>query len=112
MNFSGLSRSAKLLILLWVVVPLFGSGEADRPALRELRRGAADLLEQAGRAGASREDVIRLRKEAAQRLEALGREPETAASAAVLPAELRAELRRAASELAAAPPPGDSRFDP
>jgi hypothetical protein len=122
MNFSALSRGAKLLVLLWVAVPLFGSGTApqassapaggsDRPSLRELRRGAADLLEQAGRSGASREDVIRLRKEAAERLDALGREPETGGSNAVLPAELRAELRRVGKELSGAPP-ADGSFDP
>ena len=120
---SGLS-TPRPFILLCVGVSLLASGASpqtpsavpaagsDRPALRELRRAAADLLEQAGRSGASRDAVLRLRKEAAERLEALGREPEPAGSAALLPAELRAELRGAGKELAAAPPTGESRLDP
>jgi hypothetical protein len=120
-------RRPKSLFFLCVGVSLLASGAAPQPPqsgagagserarLLAARREAAALLEQAGRAEAARDEVLRARKEAAERLESLGREPEAPAAAGeatAMPPELRAELRRAASDLAASLPPGQSRFDP
>jgi hypothetical protein len=77
----------------------------------QLRREAADRVEQAGRSDVSREDALRARQEAAERLSALGREPEAGGGASPLAPELRAELRRAAQDLAA-PPAADRASTP
>jgi len=82
----------------------------DRAKLLQLRREAADRVERAGRSDVSPEDALRARQEAAERLSALGREPEPGGAASPLAPELRAELRRAAQDLAA-PPASGSRFD-
>jgi enediyne biosynthesis protein E4 len=82
----------------------------DRAKLLQLRHEAVDRVEQAGRSDVSREDALRARQEAAERLSALGREPEAGGAGSPLTPELRAELRRAAQDLAA-PPPSGSRFD-
>ena len=82
----------------------------DRAKLLQLRREAADRVEKAGRSDVSPEDALRARQEAAERLSVLGREPEAAGAGSPLASELRAELRRAAQDLAA-PPASGSRFD-
>lgn len=95
----------------------------DRPRLLRLQREALGLLRQAQARDAPADDVRRALAEAAQRLDALGADqaPRTASATGttnpLLPAELRAELRRAGRELAdvarktTAPAPGDRRID-
>jgi enediyne biosynthesis protein E4 len=87
---------------------LMATATPDR--LLELQREAKDLLEQAARAGGAPEERRRLLGEAARRIEALGAETDTA----LLPATLRAELRRTAGELRGTPQPRPEetwRFD-
>jgi hypothetical protein len=77
---------------------------ADRARLLGLHRDAVRLLQRAARADIPANDVRHALLDAVQRLEALGAEPELRASETaetpVLPPQLRAELRRAARDLA------------
>ena len=85
--------------------PSASSQSSDRTRFPALQREAVGLLKAAAQSDASAEDVRRALLDAAQRLEALGAEPDPkAASDATNPsplaAELRAELRRAATDVA------------
>jgi enediyne biosynthesis protein E4 len=79
---------------------------ADRARLLDLQRQAVSLLKQAGRADAPGDDARRAALDASRRLEALGAEPDhnpaaDATAHPLLAPALRADLRRAAVELAA-----------
>jgi enediyne biosynthesis protein E4 len=127
-----LTRSRVLLVALPPVLLCLCAGRAatretqgaagttgGSARLLELQREAVDLLKQAGRDGVPREEVLQALRDAGRRLEALGAEPDpepppasTGATAPLLGSELRAELRRAASELrAAAQPQSKGRFE-
>ena len=67
---------------------------AERARLLEIRREAVGLVERAAHAGTSAPERGQVLAEAARRIEALGSEP---SGADLLGAELRSELRRAAS---------------
>jgi hypothetical protein len=74
----------------------------ERTRLLELHRAAAGQLQQAVREGATPDQVRRALLDASRSLESLGAEPDPAAGPSVtlpLDSPLRAELRRAASEL-------------
>jgi enediyne biosynthesis protein E4 len=76
----------------------------ERTRLLELQRAAVGQLQQAVREGAAADQVQRALLDASHTLESLGAEPDSAAAPSVTPpldAPLRAELRRAASELTA-----------
>jgi hypothetical protein len=82
----------------------------DRTRLLGLQREAVSLLKQAARADAPNDDARRAVLEAGHRLEALGAEPDPepdrgaasdAATKPLIDPSLRADLRRAAAELAA-----------
>ena len=76
----------------------------ERTRLLELQRAAVGQLQQAVREGAAADQVRRALLDASHSLESLGAEPDPAAGASVTPpldSPLRAELRRAASELTA-----------
>jgi enediyne biosynthesis protein E4 len=86
----------------------------DRVRLLELQREAVRLVQQAARANASSDEVRRALRDAGLRLETLGAEPDPRVTpegtkAPKLAPTVRAELRRAASELAAASQPGSER---
>jgi hypothetical protein len=88
----------------------------NRTRLLGIQREAVNFLKQAGQVGVSADEVRHALKEAAQRFEALAveREPRTPADAdaSQFSPALRAELRRAAGELAAASrSDSDSRVD-
>jgi enediyne biosynthesis protein E4 len=79
----------------------------ERTRLLELQRAAVGQLQQAVREGAAADQVQRALLDASHGLESLGAEPDSAAGPSVTPpldAPLRAELRRAASELTAIAP--------
>jgi hypothetical protein len=90
---------------------------ADRGRLLQLHREAVGLMRRASRTDLAREEVRPALLQAAQRFEALGAEPDTSVAPApgtfrLLP-PLRAELRRAARDLASASrPDAQSRVDP
>ena len=100
--------AAAVSLLLTVAASTTPGGPAEDSEHRrmiELQREAVRLLEAAGRAPASRDEVRRGLLEAARRLEDLGAEPDPRAAAGGngatgLDPELRAELRRAARESA------------
>src|SRR3954469_6570078 len=78
----------------------------ERARLLELQRAAVGNLRQAGRSTATDDEIRRALRDASRDLEALGRESDRrdttgSAPAALLPAPLRADLRRAATELTA-----------
>jgi hypothetical protein len=80
------------------------SESAERARLLGLQREAVELLRQAARAEAPASEALVRRQEAAKRFESLS--AEQSARPVLLPAELRAELRRAATTLAE-PRPAD-----
>src|SRR3954470_8557769 len=78
----------------------------ERARLLELQRAAVGKLRQAGRSTATDDEIRRALRDASRDLEALGAESDRrdttgSAPAALLPAPLRADLRRAATELTA-----------
>src|SRR3954462_7775002 len=78
----------------------------ERARLLELQRAAVGNLRQAGRSTATDDEIRRALRDASRDLDALGaesdrRDPTGSPPAALLPAPLRADLRRAATELTA-----------
>ncbi len=100
-----------VVLALWAVGPALNQRpiaapqNRDRAALLEAQRDAANLLHRATLVSASEADVRRAVLDAVARFEALGTEPDPqgadVATASRLTPALRAELRRAARELAA-----------
>jgi hypothetical protein len=81
---------------------------AERTRLLQLHRDAVSLLTRASRADTPPDDVQRALRDAGQRLDALGAESSPTTSTPLLAESLRAELRQAARDLAAA----GTRLDP
>src|SRR3954464_4440906 len=85
--------------------PSAPSAAQERARLLELQRAAVDHLRQAARSGAADDEIRRALRDASRGLDALGAEPDRRGTAATpsgfLPAPLRADLRRAATELTA-----------
>jgi hypothetical protein len=99
-------RMSHVLIVCLAVVGLSGQVPSERGRLIGLQREAAMLLARAARADASGDEVRQALLQASARLEALSAE----SSSGLAPA-LRAELGRAARELAALPAAPASRVD-
>jgi hypothetical protein len=114
-----LTRSCACLVMLAAAIGLSAvepsttqppatgrSDHADRARLLGLHRDAVTLLKRAVRTDIPQDDIRRSLADAVQRIEALAAEPDAAAAAGTaaqgLAPELRAELRRAARDLAAA----------
>ena len=88
----------------------------NRTTMLTLQREASSLLKQAARIDVAVDDVRRALADASQRLAALGAEPDPRitsadAGAFALDPALRAELRRAAGDLAAAQPESGRRIE-
>ena len=109
------ARGVALVASLWLCAVGAGTTQttgrvpadvADRARLLELQREAVGLLKRAAQADASSEEMQRALREAGQKLEALGAEPdarvgEAKSSPTIAPA-LRTELRGGARDLAEA----------
>jgi len=94
-----------------------GQSPAERTPLLAAEREAVSLLKQAARPGLPADAARGALKEASQRFDVLGAEPDShmpegGQRVPQLPPEMRGELRRAARELAAASERQDVRFDP
>ena len=81
----------------------------ERARLLELQRAAVGHVQQAARSGAPVDEIRRALTDASRDLDALGAEPDRrgaaeSAPAPLLPAPLRADLRRAAADLTALAP--------
>lgn len=101
-----LAASLSLCAIVLATSPPQGAAATERQRLLELQRQAVGLLQNAQRPETTTEALRAALLDAGQRLAALGAEPAAAATpgggaaAAPLAADLRAELRRAARELA------------
>ena len=98
-----------LVVAVFAMLGVLGAATPaaqERARLLELQRTAVDHLRQAARTGAPVDEIRRALSEASRSLDALGAEPVRSGAAEstpspLLPAALRADLRRAAAELTA-----------